>query len=216
MQRTCLCAHLLRTLTLKCKGAAEIHHRAGAIYASSSSSTSSGNLDKSSLTWAYLPSSQMQRLCPNQIIPTTCDDGRISLWPAMLRNLISGSTKCRWIVWKGKKQNEAVASQFEWRVRSMSNELIIPIEQKQQQKKQSTSLTKKDTIMVIIKCSFCKTKKEKESCDFLQRHLSSAADVTLARTTPWSDAFLEENNSASTLLRNAASTMRQQRRAGHD
>lgn len=43
MQRTCLCAHLLRTLTLKCKGAAEIHHMAGAIYASSLSFIPSGS-----------------------------------------------------------------------------------------------------------------------------------------------------------------------------
>lgn len=31
MQRTCLCAHLLRTLTLNAKGAAEMHHVAGAV-----------------------------------------------------------------------------------------------------------------------------------------------------------------------------------------
>lgn len=31
MQRTCFCAHLLRTLTLKSKGAAEMHHMAGAV-----------------------------------------------------------------------------------------------------------------------------------------------------------------------------------------
>lgn len=50
MQRTCLCAHLLRTLTLKCKGAAEIHHRAGAIDASSSSFTGLGSRDRSGRT----------------------------------------------------------------------------------------------------------------------------------------------------------------------
>lgn len=134
----------------------------------------------------------MQPLCPNQIIPTTCDDGRISLWPAMLRNLISGSKKCRWI--EHRKETKWSCCFLIW------TPCVIHVKWTNNSSWAETTTEEAEHFLdqkryingnYADKCSFC---------DFLQSHLSSGVDVTLARTTPWSDVFLEENNSVSPAL----------------